>query len=65
MLFQYWRIKDINLMQKFFYLDFRPGFYYGQRLAKEIGLYRQKYCGCIFSLDESDFKEKIIKSFES
>lgn len=50
---------------KFYYLDFRPGFYYGQRLAKEIGLYRQKYCGCCFSLDESEFKEKIIRSFES
>lgn len=30
---------------KFYYLDFRPGFYFGQKLAKEIGLYRQKYCG--------------------
>lgn len=50
---------------KFYYLDFRPGFYFGQKLAKEIGLYRQKYCGCCFSLDESEFKEKIIRSFET
>ena len=50
---------------KFFYVDFRPGFYYGQKLAKEIGLYRQKYCGCCFSLDESEFKDKILKSFET
>ena len=50
---------------KFYYLDFRPGFYFGQSLAKEIGLYRQKYCGCCFSLDESEFKDKIIKSFET
>ncbi len=49
---------------KFYYVDFRPGFRYGQRLAKEIGLYRQKYCGCCFSLDESEFKDKIVKSFE-
>lgn len=49
----------------FYYVDFRPGFYYGQRLAKEIDLYRQKYCGCCFSLDESEFKDKIIKSFEA
>ena len=32
-------------------------------MAREHELYRQKYCGCIFSLDESDFKEKIIASF--
>lgn len=49
---------------KFEYIDFRPGFRKGQNMARDIGLYRQKYCGCIFSLDESDFKEKILKSFE-
>ena len=50
---------------KFEYIDFRPGFRQGQQMARDIGLYRQKYCGCIFSLDESEFKEKILKSFES
>ncbi|NLV36150.1 MAG: epoxyqueuosine reductase QueH [Clostridiaceae bacterium] len=34
----------------FYYKDFRPGFREGQREAKEMGLYRQKYCGCIISL---------------
>ncbi len=34
----------------FFYRDFRIGFREGQRIAKEMGLYRQKYCGCIKSL---------------
>ena len=34
----------------FFYRDFRIGFREGQRKAKEMGLYRQKYCGCIKSL---------------
>ena len=34
---------------QFFYRDFRPGFRQGQQLAKEMGLYRQKYCGCILS----------------
>ena len=48
----------------FEYHDFREGFRKGQNMARDIGLYRQKYCGCIFSLDESDFKEKILKSFE-
>ncbi len=47
----------------FFYNDWRPHFREGQNMAREHGLYRQKYCGCIFSLDDSDFKEKIIASF--
>ena len=33
----------------FYYSDFRPGFRQGQQGAKEMGLYRQKYCGCIVS----------------
>jgi len=35
---------------QFYYRDFRPGFRKGQQQAKELGLYRQKYCGCIISL---------------
>ena len=46
---------------RFTYYDFREGFREGQDMAREIGLYRQKYCGCIFSLNESKFKEKILK----
>ena len=49
---------------KFEYMDFRPGFRQGQDMAREIGLYRQKFCGCIFSLEESKFRDKIYKSFE-
>ena len=37
---------------KFLYRDFRTGFWLGQEKAKEIGLYMQKYCGCIFSEEE-------------
>ena len=33
----------------FLYIDFRPGFRQGQAKARELGLYMQKYCGCIFS----------------
>jgi len=29
--------------------DFRPGFREGMRMSKELELYRQKYCGCIYS----------------
>ncbi len=36
---------------KFEYRDFRPGFRQGQQIAKDMGLYRQKYCGCILSLN--------------
>lgn len=33
----------------FYYLDFRPGFRGSHNAARELGLYRQKYCGCVFS----------------
>lgn len=33
----------------FYYDDFRRGYYQGQNKARELGIYRQKYCGCIFS----------------
>lgn len=49
---------------KFDYIDFRPGYRKGQDMAREIELYRQKFCGCIFSLEESKFRDKIYKSFE-
>ena len=34
---------------QFYYQDFRPGFKDGQEQAKKENLYRQKYCGCVFS----------------
>ncbi|KAF0143707.1 MAG: hypothetical protein FD156_2442 [Nitrospirae bacterium] len=34
---------------QFYYEDFRPGWKEGVRMSKELGLYRQKYCGCIYS----------------
>ena len=34
---------------EFLYRDFRVGFREGQAKARKIGLYMQKYCGCIFS----------------
>ncbi len=33
----------------FYYEDFRKGWKESIRLSKEMELYRQKYCGCIFS----------------
>ena len=34
----------------FYYEDFRPRFREGQRMAREMNIYRQSYCGCIISL---------------
>lgn len=34
---------------EFFIEDFRKGFNEGRRMSKELELYRQKYCGCIYS----------------
>jgi epoxyqueuosine reductase len=36
----------------FYYEDFRVGWKEGQEEAKELGLYRQQYCGCIYSEKE-------------
>jgi predicted adenine nucleotide alpha hydrolase (AANH) superfamily ATPase len=33
----------------FLYYDWRRGFSEGRRQAKEMGLYRQQYCGCLYS----------------
>ena len=34
---------------EFYYEDFRSHFREGQRMAREMNIYRQKYCGCILS----------------
>ena len=46
---------------EFYYRDFRPGFREGQAKAREMGLYMQKYCGCIFS-EEDRYRKKIDKA---
>ena len=33
----------------FLYRDFRVGFWEGHQKAHDLGLYMQKYCGCVFS----------------
>lgn len=40
--------------------DFRPGFRESQNMAKELGLYRQKYCGCIYSEKERYYREEKV-----
>ncbi|HZJ68745.1 MAG TPA: epoxyqueuosine reductase QueH [Candidatus Eisenbacteria bacterium] len=46
---------------EFLAADFTDGFRKGQQMAREDGLYRQKYCGCALSLADSDFLKKIRK----
>ena len=36
----------------FLYMDFREGWTEGVRLSKERGMYRQPYCGCLYSEKE-------------
>ncbi len=45
---------------KFLYKDFRVGFRQGQDKARSLGLYMQKYCGCIYS-EEERYQKKIEK----
>ena len=49
----YIRAKCLELSKthdvSFLYGDFREGYRIGQAKAKEMGVYRQRYCGCVFS----------------
>ncbi len=40
----------------FYYADFRPGWQEGISESKRLGLYRQNYCGCIYSEKERFYK---------
>ncbi|MNS98083.1 hypothetical protein D3C72_1324380 [compost metagenome] len=44
----------------FIYRDFRIGFRIGQDKARELDLYMQKYCGCVFS-EEDRYNKQIEK----
>lgn len=45
----------------FLYRDFRPYFKEGQQRAREMEMYMQKYCGCIFSEEDRYQKRKKTK----
>ena len=45
---------------EFLYRDFRPYFRAGQDKARELGMYMQKYCGCVFSEEERYLKKNKI-----
>ena len=42
----------------FYYQDFRNGWREGVDASKELGMYRQQYCGCIYSEKERFFRSK-------
>lgn len=48
----------------FYFEDFRPGWKEGIGMSKELGLYRQKYCGCVYSEMERYQKKLKVKSDE-
>ena len=43
---------------KFLYRDFREGWKQGIEKSKHLEMYRQQYCGCIYSEKQRYFKEK-------
>jgi hypothetical protein len=46
--------KQIGLT--FFYDDYRRGWKEGIEASKQLGMYRQQYCGCIYSEKERFYK---------
>lgn len=46
----------------FLYVDFRTGWQEGVQISKDMELYRQPYCGCIFSEKERYMKKRSVKS---
>lgn len=45
---------SLNSSVQFLFYDFRPGFRQAHNKARELNLYCQKYCGCLFSLQERE-----------
>jgi predicted adenine nucleotide alpha hydrolase (AANH) superfamily ATPase len=45
---------------KLLYDDYRKGWSYGIQRSRELGMYRQRYCGCIYSE-----KERYYSSFQN
>jgi predicted adenine nucleotide alpha hydrolase (AANH) superfamily ATPase len=50
---------------EFLYQDLRPGFGECRRMGKELDLYSQKYCGCVYSEWERFGKVDIARELGS
>ena len=48
----------------FLYRDFREGWKEGQDEARAIGLYMQKYCGCVYSEEEAFIGRELSRKFK-
>jgi epoxyqueuosine reductase len=48
----------VEYSMPFVYEDFREGWSEGVDISRRLGLYRQPYCGCIYSEKERYFKQK-------
>jgi hypothetical protein len=42
---------------EFYYEDFRKGWKEGIETSRKLGMYRQQYCGCIYSEKERFYKK--------
>lgn len=49
---------------KFIYYDFREGWHEGQTEVRRLNLYMQKYCGCVFSEEESMLGRELTKKMK-
>ncbi|MBR3415012.1 epoxyqueuosine reductase QueH [Candidatus Saccharibacteria bacterium] len=49
---------------EFVYRDFREGWSVGQKEARKAGLYMQKYCGCVYSEEESFVGRKMARKLQ-
>jgi predicted adenine nucleotide alpha hydrolase (AANH) superfamily ATPase len=45
----------------FFFEDFRPGWKETMSLSRDLGLYRQQYCGCVYSEMDRYLKKQRTK----
>jgi predicted adenine nucleotide alpha hydrolase (AANH) superfamily ATPase len=45
----------------FLYRDFRPGYRESREISRQMNLYRQKYCGCVYSERDRHKEVKIKK----
>lgn len=46
----------------FHYEDYREGWQEGIKISKELGMYRQQYCGCIYS-EEDRYRKQLSGRF--
>ncbi|MCA1933002.1 MAG: epoxyqueuosine reductase QueH [Calditerrivibrio sp.] len=53
---------------EFLYYDFRVGWKEGINLSKDLNIYRQQYCGCIYSEEErykKQLSQQLLKNIEN